>query len=139
MSRSSGAAAELPGSERKKLAVRVLAGSETAVSPDGRVVIFMLSISGREVDGAVARKALEEHFWLPRDADATRTFRTFENGRSRIVAVAQQKLLTRVSAGIFRSRCGTKSNASLSLEVRPSLTLGDAVNARTTMTRASAA
>ncbi|WP_236078503.1 DUF1488 family protein [Paraburkholderia domus] len=86
MSRSSGAAAELPGSERKKLAVRVLAGSETAVSPDGRVVIFMLSIRGREVDGAVARKALEEHFWLPRDADATRTFRTFENGRSRIVA-----------------------------------------------------
>lgn len=66
-----------------------------AVSPDGRVVVFMLSIRGREIEGAVARDALEEYFWLPRDADATRTLRTFENGRNRIVAVAQRKLLAR--------------------------------------------
>jgi hypothetical protein len=66
-----------------------------AVSPDGRVVVFMLSIRGREVEGVVARDALEEHFWLPRNADATRTLRTFENGRNRIVAVAQRKLLAR--------------------------------------------
>jgi hypothetical protein len=64
-----------------------------SVSADGRVVVFMLSIRGREVEGAVARDALEEHFWLPHDADATRTLRTFENGRNRIVAVAQRKLL----------------------------------------------
>jgi hypothetical protein len=66
-----------------------------AVSPDGRAVVFMLSIRGREVEGAIARDALEEHFWLPRSADATRTFKTFENGRNRIVAVAQRKLLVR--------------------------------------------
>lgn len=66
-----------------------------AVLPDGRAVVFMLSIRGREVEGAVARAALEEHFWLPRDADATRTLRTFENGCNRIVAVAQRKLLAR--------------------------------------------
>ncbi|MBK5122170.1 DUF1488 family protein [Burkholderia sp. R-69980] len=66
-----------------------------AVSPDGRVVVFMLSIRGREVEGAVSRDVLEEHFWLPHDADATRTLRTFENGRNRIVAVAQRKLLAR--------------------------------------------
>jgi hypothetical protein len=35
------------------------------------------------------------HFWLPRSADATRTLKTFENGRNRIVAVAQRKLLAR--------------------------------------------
>lgn len=64
-----------------------------AVSPDGRAVVFMLS--GREVEGAIARHALEEHFWLPRSADATRTLKTFENGRNRIVAVAQRKLLAR--------------------------------------------
>ena len=64
-----------------------------AVSPDGRVVVFMLSVCGRVVEGAVARVALEEHFWLPRDADATRALSTFENGRSRIIAVAQRKLL----------------------------------------------
>ncbi|WP_143327253.1 DUF1488 family protein [Paraburkholderia hospita] len=32
-----------------------------AVSPDGRAVVFMLSIRGREVEGAIAREALEEH------------------------------------------------------------------------------
>ena len=66
-----------------------------AVSPDGRVVVFMLPIRGREVEVAVARDALEEHFWLPRSADATRTLKTFENGRNRIVAVAHRKLLAR--------------------------------------------
>ena len=66
-----------------------------AVSPDGRAVVFMLSIRGREVEGAIAREALEEHFWLPRSADATRTLKTFENGRNRIVAVAERKLLAR--------------------------------------------
>ncbi|WP_410835137.1 DUF1488 family protein [Paraburkholderia sp. SIMBA_030] len=62
-----------------------------AVSSDGRAVVFVLSIRGREVEGVVARDVLEEHFWLPRDADARRTLRTFKNGRNRIVAVAQRK------------------------------------------------
>jgi hypothetical protein len=66
-----------------------------AVSPDGRAVVFMLSIRGREVECAVAREALEEHFWLPRGSNRTNTLRTFENGRNRIVAVAQRKLLAR--------------------------------------------
>jgi hypothetical protein len=66
-----------------------------AVSPDGRAVFFMLSIRGREVECAVAREALEEHFWLPRGANRTNTLRTFENGRNRIAAVAQRKLLAR--------------------------------------------
>ncbi|AXL53949.1 hypothetical protein DSC91_007637 (plasmid) [Paraburkholderia caffeinilytica] len=66
-----------------------------AVSPDGRAVVFMLSARGRDAEGAVARAALEEHFWLPPDADAARTLKTFENGRNRIVAVAQRKLLAR--------------------------------------------
>ena len=51
----------------------------------------MLSIRGREVECAVAREALEEHFWLPRGANRTNTLRTFENGRNRITA--QKKLL----------------------------------------------
>ncbi|CAE6848020.1 hypothetical protein R75465_07029 [Paraburkholderia aspalathi] len=66
-----------------------------AVSPDGRAVVFMLSIRGREVEGAIARDALEQHFWLSRGSDATRTLKTFENGCNRIVAVAQRKLLVR--------------------------------------------
>jgi Protein of unknown function (DUF1488) len=68
-----------------------------AISSDGRAVVFMVSIRGREVEGATVtvRDALEEHFWLPRSADATRTLKAFENGRNRIVAVAQRKLLAR--------------------------------------------
>jgi hypothetical protein len=66
-----------------------------AVSPDGRAVVFMLSIRGREVEGAITRDALEQHFWLLRSADATCTLKIFENGRNRIVAVAQRKLLAR--------------------------------------------
>ncbi|XUW93149.1 DUF1488 domain-containing protein (plasmid) [Burkholderia sp. M6-3] len=65
------------------------------VSPDGRAVVFMLSICGREVEGAIARDALVQHFWLPRSADPARTLKAFQNGRNRIVAVAQRKLLAR--------------------------------------------
>jgi len=66
-----------------------------AVSPDGRAVVFVLSIRGREVKGAIARDALEDHFWLARSADPARALKAFENGRNRIVAVAQRKLLAR--------------------------------------------
>jgi hypothetical protein len=53
-----------------------------AVSPDGRAVVFILSTRGRDVECAIARDALEEHFWLPRDADAARAIKTFESGRT---------------------------------------------------------
>jgi hypothetical protein len=66
-----------------------------AVSPDGRAVVFTLSVRGREIEGAVARDALEQHFWLPRGADAARMLRIFGYGRERIVAVAQRKHLAR--------------------------------------------
>jgi tRNA(Glu) U13 pseudouridine synthase TruD len=52
-------------------------------------------LRGREVEGAIARDVLEGHFWLPRGAYATRTLKTFEDGRNRILAVAQRKLLAR--------------------------------------------
>jgi Tol biopolymer transport system component len=65
------------------------------VSPDGRAVVFTLSIRGREVEGVIARDALEECFWLPCGADETRTLKTFGNGRNRIIAVAQRKSLAR--------------------------------------------
>ncbi|WP_120292456.1 DUF1488 family protein [Paraburkholderia sp. BL23I1N1] len=66
-----------------------------AVSPDGRAVVFTLSVRGRVVEGAVARDALEQHFWLTRDADAAPTLRTFGYGRNRIVALAQRTHLAR--------------------------------------------
>jgi hypothetical protein len=39
-----------------------------AASRDGRAFVFMLSIHGCEVQGAIARDALEEHFRLSGDA-----------------------------------------------------------------------
>lgn len=74
-----------------------------AVSPDGRAVVFMLSMRGREVEGAIALEALEAHFWLPRGADPARTLKTFETGRNRIVAVAQRKLLARPEESVWLS------------------------------------
>ncbi|RFU44534.1 DUF1488 family protein [Paraburkholderia sp. DHOC27] len=63
------------------------------VSPDGRAVVFTVTIRDRDVECTIARDALEEYFWLPHDADTTRVLRTFENGRKRIAAVAQRKSL----------------------------------------------
>jgi hypothetical protein len=59
--------------------------------------------AGSEVEGAVAREALQAHFWLPRGASETHTLRTFENGRNRIVAVAQRKLLARPDERLWLS------------------------------------
>jgi hypothetical protein len=58
-------------------------------------VVFLLSARGRDVEAAAARVVLEQHFWVPAGADAARILMTFENGRNRIVAVAQRKLLAR--------------------------------------------
>ncbi|MBC8740932.1 DUF1488 domain-containing protein [Paraburkholderia sp. UCT31] len=72
-----------------------------AVSPDGFAVVCWLSVRGREVEGTVSRDALEEHFWLPLNADATRILRTCENGRNRILGVAQRKLLARPDESLW--------------------------------------
>jgi hypothetical protein len=59
------------------------------------MVTFTLSVRGRETQAAITRDALEKHFWLPSGADVARTLRTFEDGHSRIISVAQRKFLAR--------------------------------------------
>jgi hypothetical protein len=68
---------------------------EPSVSADGRTVIFLLSARGRDLECAVTREALEQHFWLQRDADEERVLKTFADGRKRIIAVAERKMLAR--------------------------------------------
>ncbi|WP_310035761.1 DUF1488 family protein [Paraburkholderia graminis] len=63
----------------------------------------MLSIRGCDAEGAIARDALEDHFWLPRSVDPAHTLRAFENGRKRIVAVAQRNLLARPDEPLWLS------------------------------------
>ncbi|MDR6470958.1 hypothetical protein ABIE53_004584 [Burkholderia sp. OAS925] len=68
---------------------------EPSVSPDGRAVIFQLSARGRELECAVTREALEQYFWLQRGAAEDRMLKTFADGRKRITAVAERKMLAR--------------------------------------------
>jgi hypothetical protein len=65
------------------------------VSSDGSEIAFRLPgrIGGAEC--AITREALEVHFWLPVGADTSRMLRTFADGRNRIVAVAERKMLAR--------------------------------------------
>lgn len=60
------------------------------VSPDGHVVISMLSIGSSEVGGAIACEAHQEHFWLPRSVCPSRMLVTL-TGRWRM-AVAMMPI-----------------------------------------------
>ena len=66
-----------------------------SVSADGRAGIFQISSRGRDFECAVTREALEQHFWLQRAADDVRVLQTFEDGRKRITAIAERKMLAR--------------------------------------------
>jgi DNA-binding MarR family transcriptional regulator len=68
---------------------------EPSVSADGRAVIFHLSTRGRDLECAVTREALEQYFWLQRDAGEARILKAFTDGRKRITAVAERKMLAR--------------------------------------------
>ncbi|MGF6768658.1 hypothetical protein P3T18_001128 [Paraburkholderia sp. GAS199] len=71
-----------------------------AISPDDRSVFFTLSAGDHPIEGVIDRSVLEEYFWLPANADAARTLRTFEDGRERIVAVARRKWLAHRNAAV---------------------------------------
>ncbi|HZZ10248.1 MAG TPA: DUF1488 domain-containing protein [Paraburkholderia sp.] len=68
---------------------------EPSVSADGRAVVFLLSARGRDLECSVTREALEQHFWLQRGAAEARVLKTFADGRKRITAVAERKMLAR--------------------------------------------
>lgn len=73
---------------------------EPHLSADQRFVTFELNWRGETVSCAVSRTALEAFFWLPPNADEPRVLKVFNNGRSRIQAVAQRKLLAHPSVSI---------------------------------------
>jgi hypothetical protein len=52
------------------------------------------------MQSSIARAALEQHFWLPPNADSRRMLKTFADGKSRIVAVAERRVLKAPSAPI---------------------------------------
>lgn len=63
------------------------------VSPDGQGIVFVLSNRGRSIVCHVAREVLEQHFWVPPGASETRILQAFADGRGRLVAMAERKML----------------------------------------------
>jgi len=80
------------------------------VAPCERKVVFRLRTERLDVECAITREALEEHFWLPLQAGQTRMLKAFVDGRQRIIAVAERKIRLhpgqpiRLTAEVFRFR-----------------------------------
>ncbi|MFM0179071.1 DUF1488 domain-containing protein [Paraburkholderia aspalathi] len=73
---------------------------EPSISPDGRGVVFVLSVRGRDIECVVTREALEQHFWLQPGAAEARVLKAFSEGRMRIAAVAERKVRARAAERI---------------------------------------
>jgi hypothetical protein len=64
---------------------------EPSVVDGGHSVAFELVAAGRDVKCTMSREALQHYFWLQPDADDARMLKTFNDGRHRIVAIAERK------------------------------------------------
>ncbi|MFL9896128.1 DUF1488 family protein [Paraburkholderia sp. RL17-381-BIF-C] len=65
------------------------------LSPDGSRIAFHLSERTGSAECAISREAFEAHLWLPPGASEVRTLKAFDDGRNRIVAVAEWNMRTR--------------------------------------------
>ncbi len=63
----------------------------TTVSRGGDAVQFEIEMRGNKLTCSITREALEDHFWLERQANDARLLRAFSDGRKRIVAIAERK------------------------------------------------
>ena len=64
---------------------------EPVVVDGGHAIAFELVAAGRVVRCTVSREALQDYFWLQPGADDARMLKTFNDGRGRIVAIAERK------------------------------------------------
>ncbi|SAL71080.1 hypothetical protein AWB69_08545 [Caballeronia udeis] len=64
---------------------------EPTIVGGGLAVAFELVAAGRVVKCTVSRESLQHYFWLQPDADDARVLKIFNDGRQRIVAVAERK------------------------------------------------
>lgn len=67
--------------------------AEASVSSDGKMVVFMAVAHGQTVQCAITRDALEEHFWTPIGAADARLLKAYMDGRKRIAAAVERKML----------------------------------------------
>jgi len=65
--------------------------TEATVVDGALAVAFELIAAGRVVKCTVSRESLQRYFWLQPGADDARILKIFNDGRKRIVAVAERK------------------------------------------------
>ena len=70
-----------------------LVRNEASISADGKSVIFIARIRGRDVHCSIPRRTLEQYFWAPNGANEARLLKSYVDGRKRIVAVVERKSL----------------------------------------------
>ncbi|WP_250482206.1 MULTISPECIES: DUF1488 family protein [unclassified Caballeronia] len=68
---------------------------EPQISEDKETLSFVIDWDAESVTCVVPRRCLEVFFWLPPGADDARTVKVFEDGFSRMEAVARRKLRAR--------------------------------------------
>ncbi|AUT75567.1 DUF1488 domain-containing protein [Paraburkholderia hospita] len=74
--------------------------ADVGLSADGKLVLFVISARNQSVQCSISREALEQHFWLPAGANDARTLKAFADGRLRIMAAAERRLLRSVGAPV---------------------------------------
>ena len=67
--------------------------AEARVSSDGKLVLFVATIRDRGVQCSISRRALEEHFWAPIGASDARLLKAYADGRNRVAAAVERKML----------------------------------------------
>ena len=76
-------------------AAHEIACAQPQISADKRTLSFALDWRGENATCVVPRSCLEFFFWLPPNADDVQLRKVFDEGFSRIEALARRKLLVR--------------------------------------------
>src|SRR5471032_308766 len=87
-------------SVRMRIAMNATNSVEPTVVGGGLAVAFELIAAGRVVKCTVSRESLQHYFWLQPGADDARVLKIFNDGRQRIVAVAERKARRFATASI---------------------------------------
>ena len=82
---------------------------EANFSSDGTQLVFVVHGRGHEVQCSITRVALEQHFWVPTGASDARLLKALADGRNRIAAVVERKMLKRSPQENWRDTGWTKA------------------------------
>ena len=74
--------------------------TEAIIADGGHAVGFEVIAAGRVVKCTVSCESLQHYFWLQPGADDVRVLKTFNDGRHRIVAIAERNVLRLAAASI---------------------------------------